>query len=363
MPLTRDHMFWSRLGVTVAVLGAYCLGTNVPVPGLAPEKLAVFLHSTPLGGGALDRVSIFSLGIMPLLNACLLLEALKLLAPSVRTWELTWHNRSRMSLAIVILALVMAVTQAAGVAHALAGVTGLVIEPEGAFHITCMATLVAGSAIAMAFANVIDRLGLGSGMWLLFLAPSLSALPRTLAGLAVLTENGEYSSQSLAITAAFTLVAVAAIVCIVRGARAAAPTVATCVWTPFIANIMAGLALLAAGWLASFGIGSGAGAIAAPGSPQWYVALALAVGLCAWLYERSYRRAGAVSPVPTATVAATLAAILLAGALLEQQLGILLPLGSVQLIIAAAVITSMIIEWGVADPTQAKAADPTQSSV
>jgi preprotein translocase subunit SecY len=363
MPLTRDHMFWSKLGVTIAVLGAYCLGTNVPVPGLDPEKLAVFLHSTPLGGGALDRVSIFSLGIMPLLNACLLLEALKLLAPSVRTWELKWHNRSRMSLAVVILALVMAVIQAAGVAHALAEVTGLVIEPEGAFHITCMATLVAGSAIAIAFANVIDRLGLGSGMWLLFLAPALTALPRMLAGLAILTENGEYSSNSLAMSAAFTLVAVAAIVCIVRGARAAAPTVATCVWTPFIANIVVGLALFAVGWVFTFSI-SAAVAIATPGTTQWCVALALAVGLCAWLYARSYRRAGAVSPVPTATVAATLAAILLAGTLLEQQLGILLPLGSVQLIIAATVVTSMIVDWGVSDPTpQAKAGDPAQSSV
>lgn len=338
----RDHQFWNRLSITAAVLVAYSLGTNVPLPGLDHEKLSALLNAP----SAIGRISILTLGVMPLLNARLLIEGLTLVAPGVRTWEAaSARNSRRMSLIIASLALLMALLQAAGIASALEDVTGLVIDPGPTFRLTCIATLIAGAAVAMAAVNAIDRIGLGAGLWLLFLVPAILELPRLVAGLALLNANGSYSTQSILLSVVFTLLAVGGIVSLVRAARAAPATVAMCLWTPFLANIIAVWALFAAGWLVTGSIG-GAAAFVSPEQPLWYALLAAAVVVCVWLYARSFARIRQESTVSAAPIAATLAAILIAGGMLTTELGVLLPLSATQLIVAATIATTLLIDWG-----------------
>lgn len=178
-----DSVFYRRLAVTLAALAVFRLGSYLPVPGLAPEVVAEAARG---GGGAIGRLSLFALGIMPLLNALILTELLKLAAPSVRRWEQAPRNAGAFRYAVLGLALLLALAQGLGVARALEGVTGLVPEPGLSFQLVCTMTFVAGAALVMALAAVIDRAGLGSGMWLLFLVPTLVELPQNLATISLL---------------------------------------------------------------------------------------------------------------------------------------------------------------------------------
>lgn len=360
MPHQRAHEFWTRLFATAGVLVAYSLGTNVPLPGLDHDKLPALLDAP----AAIARLSILALGIMPLLNARLLVEGLTLVAPGVRTWEAASpRNGRRMGFIVASLALLMALLQAAGIASALEDMTGLVVDPGPAFQLTCIATLIAGAAIAMAAADAIDRIGLGSGLWLIFLTPAVLELPRLMAGLALVYVDGTYSTQAVILSVVFTLLAVGGVVRLVWAARAARATVTICLWTPFLASIITMWVLLAAGLMATGNV-EVAAAFASPEQPLSYAMLAAFVAVCVWLYARSFARIHQDIAIPAAPIAATLAAILFGAGMLSIGFGVVLPLGSVQLIVAATVITRMILEWRASVPSsQAEADEAAQSSV
>ncbi|CAN1721701.1 Preprotein translocase subunit SecY [Hyphomicrobium sp. 1Nfss2.1] len=337
-----EPAFRRRLAITAAALAAYCLGTNIPLPGIDPAALAQVANQDP---ETITHLSVFAIGIMPLLNAMILFEAAKLLLPAIRRWEAaTPRNVYRMWYALVGLSLLLAVLQAGGLATALEDIGGLVIEPGHAFRTTAIATLVAGSIVTISLMIVIDTAGTGFGLWWLFLANGLIQLPRTSAVLAVATSSGEYAAGSLLLALAFTALAIAAVVNLVLAARAAPATVHATLWTPIIALTAITPAMFTLGLFATWSLDR-ATDIALPGSVPWYVALAVVVALVVWLYRRSYAAAGIGFPIPSAPIIASLAAIVIGGALLEQYFAVVQPLGGTQLIIAAVVGASMLIEW------------------
>ncbi len=348
MQQRHEMTFAGRAGVTLLVLGAYYLASNIPVPGLEPAKIPELTRS----GGviALARLSIFSLGVMPLINALILVEVAKLAMPSLRQWErASFRNADRLSVIVVVLALVLAAFQALGVTTALEMVSGLVAEPGTQFRVVSVATLVAGAAIAIGFAGLIDRIGLGSGLWLIFLAPALAALPSLFATIALANSQGAYASGALLLSVIYSGLAIAAVASIVLAARAARATVETCVWTPFVAGAFITVSLLALGLIATANIDQ-AVLLFPPGSVLWSLGLVAAVGLTVALYTHSFALAGEVSPVDPVPVAACLAAILVAAPLLETHFGVVLPLESTQLIVLGAVGTTLLIRWGFIEP-------------
>ncbi|MEO8420111.1 MAG: hypothetical protein ABI457_02855 [Hyphomicrobium sp.] len=341
---TLDRAFYRRLAVTAAALAVFRLGTYIPMPGLAPEMVGEIFRA---GGAAVGRVSLLALGINPLLNALILAELLKIVAPSVRAWELAASaNRIRVRNVVYGLALLFAILQAGGVSSGLEGVGGLVPEPGAAFRIVSIATLVAGTALVIGLAAVIDRAGLGSGLWLIFLTPTLAELPQNLATIAQLYDMGQYSLGAILRAAAFTAIAVAGIVGIVLAARGAAATSAACVWTPLLSYAVLAWLLIGIGLVITLGSFENAMAMAAPGSPVRYLVLVPVVGLITWLYVRSTRMAGQPNPVPAMPIAGVLAAIALAAELLQSQLQTALPLGSVQVVIATVVATTILLDQG-----------------
>jgi preprotein translocase subunit SecY len=342
---TLDGAFYRRLAVTAAALAIFRLGSVIPIPGLSLEVVSEVVRG---GGGTVGRLSLFALGITPLLNALILAELLKIVAPSVRAWELAaWTNGVRVRNVVYGLALLLAILQAGGVSSGLEGVAGLVPEPGTAFRVTCVFTMVAGTALVVGLAAVIDRAGLGSGLWLVFLAPTLAELPQNLATIAQLYDMGQYSLGAILRAAAFTAIAVAGVVSIVLVARGAAATSAACVWTPLLAYAVLAWLLIGIGLVISFGNVEGAMAVAAPGSLVRYLVLPAVFALIAWLYVRSTLMAGQPNPVRAMPIAAVLAAIALAAELLQSQLQTALPLGSVQVVIATVVATRMLIDWKV----------------
>lgn len=342
MPKSIEPAVWRRLAITAAALAAYCLGTNIPLPGIDTVALAQVGHQD---SEAITNLSVFAIGIMPLLNAMILFEIAKLLFPAIRRWEATSpRNAYRMWYALVGLSLLLALIQAGGLASALEDVGGLVVEPGHAFRTTAIATLVAGSIVSISLMIIIDTAGIGFGLWLLFLSSGLIELPRTVAALALITSSGEYIVGSLLLGLAFTALALAAVVNLVLAARAAPTVLHATLWSPIIALTAITPAMFTLGLFATWNIDR-ATDIALPGSVPWYVALAVVVALVVWLYRRSYTAAGITFPMPSAPIIASLAVIVIAGALLEQYWGVVLPLGGTQLIIAAVVGASMLVEW------------------
>lgn len=339
---TMEPALGRRLAITAAALGAYCLGTNIPLPGIDAAARALVGHQD---SEAIARLSVFAIGIMPLLNAMILFEIAKLLLPAIRRWEsASPRNANRMWYALVGLSVLLALIQAGGLAGALEDVDGLVTDPGHAFRTTAITTLVAGSIVTISLMIIIDTAGIGFGLWLLFLASGLIELPRTLAGLAIATASGEYQPASLLLALAFSAAAIAAVVNLVIAARAAPAMIHATLWSPIIALTAITPAMFILGIFATWSIDR-ATDIALPGSAPWYVALAIVVALVVWLYRRSYATAGIELPIPAAPIIASLACIVIGGALLEQYWAVVLPLGGTQLIIAAAVGASMLTEW------------------
>jgi hypothetical protein len=311
MQWPTEPTFWKRLGVTAAVLAAYYLGMNVPLPGIDPGKLA---------------------------------------APGVRRWELaSLRNRDRMFLIAICGALVMALLQATGIVSALQDVQGLVAEPGSEFRAVATTSMLAGAALAILFAIVIDRAGLGCGLWLVFLTPAVAELPGKLIAIAYVNGQGDYGSDLILLSAVYTVLGLAGVAGIVLAARAETATVATCIWTPFVATAALTPALFMGGWLATLD-SDWAVAFATPGHITWYAAMAVATLTTVWVYTRSYAQAGEPNPVRVAPIAGVLAAILIGAPLLESTLGVVLPFGSAQLIVAATVATTLLIRWEIVRP-------------
>lgn len=340
MPL--DATFYRRLAITAAALASFRLGAHLPFPGLDAAYAARVLGSP---NTVPAPISIFALGVGPILSALLLVEGAKLLFPDLLRWELAdARHKIRLSRIGIALALLFTLVQATGLVISLEGVASLVIDPGFAFRATAVMTLVAGTALVIALVEIIDRHGLGAGLWLLFLTPALVELPYVLKEIVFDHASGIYPTSALVQAAAFSAVTAGAIAALILASRGAAATATTCVWTPLIANSTVTSLLLGFAMLFTSDANAAAG-IASPSHPAWYPATAIAVAVIVWLYTRAYAHAGAPIPIPASVVAAVLAGIPIIGAALEYGLRVDLPFRATQLIIAATAGTVMLMRW------------------
>lgn len=343
MRLPLDHVFYRRLAVTAAALAACRLAAQLPLPGLAPPAVMEFAR---FGAGAMSRLSLLALGIFPLLTVLILAELVKSVAPALRRWEQAdARNAAQLWRVLVGVAIPLAIVQGGGVARALESVAGLVAEPGLSFRVSCTLTLVAGTALAIALAGLIDRRGLGYGVWLVFLAPALAALPEATIAFGHAYAAGVYPGTTVLLAIAFTVLGIAGIVRLVLAARAAPAIAGACVWPLLIAYTLLAWVLLGLGLVVSGGDLDVATHHVAPASPVRHLMLTGLVMALVWLYLRSWRAAGKSLPLPPAPVVIVLATIALAGEMLTTLLGVILPLGSLDLVIAATVGCALVVEW------------------
>ncbi len=202
--------------------------------------------------------------------------------------------------------------------------------------------MVGGVALLIALAGIIDRAGIGYGVLLLFLAPTLVELPLNLVFIADAYSAGTYPLSSVALAGLFTAFSVAAIVGLLLAARGAEGVAAACVWPLLIAYTLLAWVLFAIGMAVTRRLGSGGRVLGAWHGVR-YVALVAIIILTVWLYVRSGRIAGLPSPVPAAPIAAALVAIAVAAEVLQSQLQTALPLGAVHVVVAAVVATGILL--------------------
>ena len=180
----------NRIFFTLALLIVYRLGTYIPVPGIDGAALREFVEQAGQGvagmvsmftGGALGRMGIFALGIMPYISASIMVQLLTAMVPALEQLKKEGEQgRKKINQYTRFGTVALAVIQSYGLAVSLeAG--DLVTDPGWYFRASCMITLVGGTMFLMWLGEQITARGIGNGISLIIFVGIIAEVPAALA--------------------------------------------------------------------------------------------------------------------------------------------------------------------------------------
>ncbi len=192
-----------RLVFLLLALVVYRLGTHIPVPGIDPSQMAELFKSQEGGilnlfnmfsGGALSRFSVLALGIMPYISASIIMQLMTYVVPSLEAIKKEGESgRRKITQYTRYGTLLLAIFQSLGIAIALEGSAGLVLNPGFGFRFTAVVSLVSGTMFLMWLGEQITERGLGNGISIIIFAGIAAGLPSAIAGLFELVRTGAMS--------------------------------------------------------------------------------------------------------------------------------------------------------------------------
>ena len=222
-----DELF-NRLLFLLGALVVYRLGSHVPIPGMDPESLSKFFktnENTILGlfnmfsGGALERMSVMALGIMPYISASILVQMMTAVIPSLEALKKDGQAGQRqINKYTRQLTLGLALVQSIGMCTGLIS-QQLTLTAGIAFYIPAVTSLVAGSMFLMWLGEQITERGIGNGISMLILAGIVATFPQIVTQSINAVQQGQMNLIALFLFALLALVVVAAIVFIERAQR------------------------------------------------------------------------------------------------------------------------------------------------
>ncbi|MEA3406270.1 MAG: preprotein translocase subunit SecY [Pseudomonadota bacterium] len=218
------------------VLGAlivYRLGTHIPVPSIDPIALAAMFEQQKgtildmfnmFSGGALERLSIFALGIMPYISASIIMQLLTVVSPKLEQLKKDGeHGRRKITQYTRMGTVVLATFQALGVAVALESqnINGLpvVVDPGFLFKVTAVTTLVGGTIFLMWLGEQITERGIGNGISLIIFAGIVAGLPSALGGTFEQVNTGAMHAITVFVLLSLVFAVIAFVVFVERGQR------------------------------------------------------------------------------------------------------------------------------------------------
>jgi len=192
-----------RLVFLLLALVVYRIGAHIPVPGIDPAQLEQLFKGQQGGilslfnmfsGGALSRFTVFALGIMPYISASIIMQLMTYVVPAFEQLKKEGESgRRKITQYTRFGTLGLAIFQAMGIALALEGQAGLVIDPGMGFRLTAVVSLVAGTMFLMWLGEQITERGLGNGISILIFAGIAAGLPNAIGGLLELVRTGAMS--------------------------------------------------------------------------------------------------------------------------------------------------------------------------
>ncbi|MDP2325870.1 MAG: preprotein translocase subunit SecY, partial [Gammaproteobacteria bacterium] len=217
-----------RLLFLIGALIVYRVGTFIPVPGIDPQALAQFFQDQSgtilamfnmFSGGAMERLSIFALGVMPYISASIIMQMAGVVIPQLSHLRKGGEAGRRTMTEYTRYGTVgLALVQSSGAAIALQN-QGLVINPGFSFVFTAVVTLVTGTIFLMWLGEQITERGIGNGISMIILASIISGLPSAIGGTLELVNTGELN-PAIALILLLLIVAVTAFVVFMeRGQR------------------------------------------------------------------------------------------------------------------------------------------------
>ncbi len=221
----------SRVLFTLALLTVYRIGAHIPTPGINGEELSKFLTEKGgalmgffdmFSGGALSRVTIFALGIMPYISASIILQLLTVVIPAVGKLAKEGEaGRKKIIRYTRYGTVVISAVQSFGIAVGLEsmGQGAFIQSPGWSFRLMTMITLTSGTAFIMWLGEQITERGIGNGISLIIFAGIVARFPNAVVSTFRLVQAGELSIFFVIFLVAMMIGVVGAIVFIERGQR------------------------------------------------------------------------------------------------------------------------------------------------
>jgi preprotein translocase subunit SecY len=221
----------SRVVFTLAMLAVYRVGAHIPTPGINNEELFKFLTERGgallgfldiFSGGALSRLTIFALGIMPYISASIILQLLTVVVPHLSKLAKEGERGRKAIIQYTRYGtIVIAFIQGFGIAIGLEGMNegAFVLDPGWAFRFMTVITLVAGTAFLMWLGEQITERGVGNGISLIIFSGIVARLPAAVVQTFDLYQVGQISLPLLLALSVVMLAVVGAIVFLESGRR------------------------------------------------------------------------------------------------------------------------------------------------
>jgi preprotein translocase subunit SecY len=220
-----------RVLFTLSLLTVYRIGAHIPTPGINGDALSKFLTEKGgalmgffdmFSGGALSRVTIFALGIMPYISASIIFQLLTVVIPALgRLAKEGEAGRKKIVKYTRYATVVIAAIQSLGIAIGIEGMSGgqFVQNPGWSFRLLTMITLTSGTAFLMWLGEQITERGIGNGISLIIFAGIVARFPNAIVSTFNLVRAGELSIFFVLILAAMMFAVVSGIIFIERGQR------------------------------------------------------------------------------------------------------------------------------------------------
>jgi len=197
-----------RILFVLGMLVVYRIGAHIPVPGIDAQVLAQFFNQTQnsllglfdmFSGGALSRLTVFALGIMPYISASIIMQLLQVVSPKLEQLKKEGESGRRKitqytRYGTVFLAVFQAIGMSIGLESFSVGGQPVVIDAGIDFRIVTVITLVSGTVFLMWLGEQITERGIGNGISLIIFAGIVAGLPSAIGGTLELARTGEYTA-------------------------------------------------------------------------------------------------------------------------------------------------------------------------
>ena len=201
---TQSNDLRNRILFTLFILAVYRLGTFVPLPGIDPEQLQVMMEGNQKGllgmfnvfaGGAVSRMAIFALGIMPYISSSIIVQLLTGVSDYFKNLKAQGEiGRQKITQITRYGTVLLATIQGYGLAVGLESSADLVINPGIFFKISTVTTIVAGTIFLMWLGEQITQRGIGNGISLIIFSGIVAEIPRALVTTFELGRTGAIST-------------------------------------------------------------------------------------------------------------------------------------------------------------------------
>ena len=223
----------ARLLFVLGALIVYRIGSHIPVPGIDPKALTIMFEQQSgsildmfnmFSGGALMRLSLFALGIMPYISASIIMQLMTVVIPSMEQLKKEGESgRKKISQFTRYGTVFLATFQAIGISLALqnqtAGGLSVVLDPGFNFIAITTITLVTGTVFLMWLGEQVTERGIGNGISLIIFAGIVSGLPKAIGGTLELARTGEMNGGFIILLFLLSLSVTALVVFVERGQR------------------------------------------------------------------------------------------------------------------------------------------------
>jgi len=220
-----------RIFFLIGALLIFRIGTFIPVPGVDPAAMAALFdqqRDSILGmfnmfsGGALERMSLFALGIMPYISASIIMQLLTVVLPKLEQLKKEGEaGRRKITTYTRRGTVVLASIQSVGMAYGLQAQQGLVPEAlqGGSFVFTAAVTLVTGTMFLMWLGEQITERGIGNGISMIIFAGIVAGLPSAIGGTLELSRTGQLAPVLVLFLIVLAIAVTAFVVFVERGQR------------------------------------------------------------------------------------------------------------------------------------------------